>query len=138
MIYQIKETITSHDSFSHEKRKISDIFIVYQNKHFLIDEDIYVFTQVNREEDNDKKENNSTKVDIITIEIYSYVLSLTELKEYVENITNTYLSTIKNNRTNKRFIYFLDQVTYRENESRFNCWREELFESARSLMESKI
>jgi DNA replication protein DnaC len=133
MIYQIKETVTSHDSFSHEKRKISDIFIVFQNKHFLIDEDIYVFTQVNREEDNDKKENNSTKVDIITIEIYSYVLSLTELKEYVENITNTYLSTIKNNRTNKRFIYFLDQVTYRENESRFNCWREDLFESARSF-----
>ena len=57
MIYQIKETVTSHDSFSHEKRKISDIFIVFQNKHFLIDEDIYVFTQVNREEDNDKKEN---------------------------------------------------------------------------------
>ncbi len=133
MIYQIKETITSHDSFSHEKRKMSDIFIVYQNKHFLIDDDIYVYTQVNREEDNDKKENNSTKIDIITIEIYSYVLTLTQLKAYVDNITNTYLSTIKNNRTNKKFIYFLDKVHCNDNESRFNVWREDTFESARSF-----
>jgi DNA replication protein DnaC len=134
MIYQIKETITSHDSLSYDhKKKTLDIFIVYQNKHFLIDENIYAYTQVNREEDNDKKENNSTKIDIITIEIYSYVLSLAKLKEYVDNITTNYLSSIKNNRTNKRFIYFLDQVTYRENESRFNCWREDIFESARTF-----
>jgi hypothetical protein len=62
MIYQIKESISSHDSLSYEKRlKVTDIFIVFQNKYFLIDKDIYVYTQVNKEEDHDKKENNNTK-----------------------------------------------------------------------------
>jgi ATP-dependent Zn protease len=134
MIYQIKETITSHDSLSYDhKKKTMDIFIVYQNKHFLIDENIYAYTQVNREEDNDKKENNSTKIDIITIEIYSYVLSLTALKLYVDNITSNYLSNIKTNRTNKKFIYFLDKISHNDNETKFNCWREDIFESARTF-----
>jgi len=134
MIYQIKETITSHDSLSYDhKKKTMDIFIVYQNKHFLIDDNIYAFTQVNREEDNDKKENNSTKIDIITIEIYSYVLSLTALKLYVDNITTDYLSNIKTNRTNKKFIYFLDKISHTDNETKFNCWREDIFESARTF-----
>lgn len=134
MIYQIKETITSHDSLSYDhKKKTLDIFIVYQNKHFLIDENIYAYTQVNREEDNDKKEHNSTKIDIITIEIYSYVLSLTALKMYIDNITSAYLSNIKTNRTNKKFIYFLDKIAHTDNETKFNCWREDIFESARTF-----
>jgi len=136
MIYQIKESLSAYDSLSQEKHlKITDIFIVYQNKHFLIDKNIYAYTQVNREEDNDKKENNNTKTDIITIEIYSYVLSINELKQYIDNITQLYLSKIKANRDNKKFIYTLDKVSfnYNNNETIFDCWREDLFESSRNF-----
>jgi hypothetical protein len=136
MIYQIKESLSAYDSLSQEKRlKITDIFIVYQNKYFLIDKNIYAYTQVNREEENDKKENNNTKTDIITIEIYSYVLSINELKQYIDNITQLYLSKIKANRDNKKFIYTLDKVSfnYNNNETIFDCWREDLFESARNF-----
>lgn len=136
MIYQIKESISSHDSLSYEKRlKVTDIFIVFQNKYFLIDKDIYVYTQVNKEEDHDKKENNNTKTEIINIEIYSYVLSMSELKRYIETITQNYLYKIKENRDNKRFIYTLDKVSfnYNNNETILDCWREDLFESSRNF-----
>ena len=136
MIYQIKESISSYDSLSYEKRlKITDIFIVFQNKHFLIDDNIYVYTQVNKEDDHDKKESNHTKTEIINIEIYSYVLSISELKIYVDNITKSYLYKIKENRDNKKFIYTLDKVSfnYNNNESILDCWREDLFESSRSF-----
>jgi chaperone BCS1 len=136
MIYQIKETISTHDSLNYEKKhKITDIFIVFQNKHFLIDKDIYVFTQVNREEEHDKKESNNSKIDIITIEIYSYTHSISYLKKFIDTITNNYLSKIKSNRHNKKFIYTLDKVlfNYNNNETILDCWREDLFESSRNF-----
>jgi DNA replication protein DnaC len=136
MIYQIKESISSYDALSYEKRiKITDIFIVFQNHHFLIDNDIYVYTQVNKEDDHDKKESNHTKTEIINIEIYSYVHSISQLKKYVDNITKTYLYKIKENRDNKKFIYTLDKVSfnYNNNESILDCWREDLFESSRNF-----
>ena len=136
MIYQIKETITTHDSMNYEKKnKITDIFIVFQNKHFLINKDIYAFTQINREEEHDKKESNNSKIDIITIEIYSYIHSISYLKKYIDNLTNIYLSKIKSNRHNKKFIYTLDKVSFNNNnnETIFDCWREDLFESSRNF-----
>jgi hypothetical protein len=86
MIYQIKESVSSHDSLCNNGKghKVTDIFIVFQNKHFLIDKDIYVYTSVNREDEVDKKEHNNTKIDIITIELYSYTLSLMQLKNYID------------------------------------------------------
>jgi hypothetical protein len=136
MIYQIKESVSSHDSLCEgKKHKITDIFIVFQNKHFLIDKDIYVHTTVNREDEHDKKESNNTKTDIITIEIYSYVLSISSLKNYVDLITNKFLTNIKFNRENKKFIYTLDKVSfnYNNNETIYDCWREDLFESSRNF-----
>ena len=47
----------------------------------------------------------STKTEKITIEIYSYTLSLYQLKEYIDDITTQYLNTIKTSRENKKFIY---------------------------------
>jgi chaperone BCS1 len=138
MIYQIKESVSSYDSLCNNNGKgykVTDIFIVFQNKHFLIDKDIYVYTSVNREDEVDKKEQNNTKIDIITIEIYSYTLSLAQLKNYIDIITKNYLSNIKINRNNKKFIYYLDKVTYNynNNETIYDCWREDLFESSRNF-----
>ena len=90
---------------------------------------------MNREDEVDKKEQNNTKIDIITIEIYSYILSLAQLKNYIDTITKNYLSNIKINRNNKKFIYYLDKVTYNynNNETIYDCWREDLFESSRNF-----
>jgi hypothetical protein len=139
-IYSIKESHTNYQSSSSElseKRKPLDIFMVYQNTDFKIDHNIYVKAEIQQEDsrdcgDGDKGKTN-TKTDKITINIYSYVYSLSYLKKYIDDITDKYLLSIKNNRINQRFIYMLDKVKLGEQEPRFNCWREDVFESSRNF-----
>ena len=108
--------------------------MVFQNKRFKIDEYIYVNTSVEQEESRDEKEKISSKTDKITIRIYSYVYPVSYLKKYIDNITDAYLASIKNNRHNKKFIYKLEKIKFdTDNESKLDCWREDLFESTRSF-----
>jgi chaperone BCS1 len=111
-----------------------DLFMVYQNDHFYIDKDIYFKTDIEHQNDNSEKEKINIKIDKITIYIYSYKLSLHELRKYIDNITLQYLSSIKQNRLNKKFIYALQNVEIKEEEgSQLSCWREDLFENARTF-----
>lgn len=107
--------------------------MVCQNEHFLLDENIYVKTITEHESDRDDKEKMSIKTDKITIYIYSYKLSLAELIKYVDNITENYLKSIKNNRSNTKFIYSLDKTEVKDDDSRYSCWSEDIFESARTF-----
>jgi chaperone BCS1 len=61
------------------------------------------------------------------------VHSLSYLIKYIDNITESYLSSIKNSRTNQRYIYFLDKLKFSDEESCLDCWREDIFESARTF-----
>jgi ATP-dependent 26S proteasome regulatory subunit len=134
-IFTIKENHTNHQSsgIASERRKILDTFMVYQSKHFIMDNNIYVKTEIEHESDKDDKEKMSVKTDKIIIYIYSYKLSLNELMNYVDNITEKYLMSIRDNRLNKRFIYSLDKVEIKEDETPYNCWSEHLFESSRTF-----
>ena len=136
-IYKIKENHTNHQSSlsnnNDDKRKSLDLFMVYQNKHFLIDDYIYAKTEIEYESDKDEKEKTSVKIDKIVLYIYSYKYSMPELMKYIDDLTEKYLLSIKDNRANKRFIYSLDKVELKEGDSKFDCWREDLFESARTF-----
>jgi chaperone BCS1 len=135
-IYRIKEAhsnFQSSESNYNDKNKKLDIFMVFQNKHFIIDENIFVKTEIEQEADSDEKEKRTTKTDKIIIYIYSYVYSVSYLKNYIDQITDKYLSSIKENRLNKRFIYFLDKVKCNDEESKLNCWSEHIFESPRTF-----
>jgi chaperone BCS1 len=134
-IYKIKESHTNFQSSEGiENRKQNlDMFMVYQNKHFKIDENIFVKAEIEQEEIRDDKAKVNSKTDKIVIYIYSYVYSLSYLVKYIDNITENYLSSIKNSRTNQRYIYFLDKVKIGDEESSLDCWREDIFESARTF-----
>ena len=134
-IYQIKETSSNYDSTAkyREDKKQEDIFIVFQNKHFLIDEDIFVHSEIEKDEGNQKEEKIITKTDTITLKIYSYKHSLDYLKKYIDNITNEHLSTIKDKRYNKKFIYVLDNVKKDDDDSKYASWSEYVFESNRTF-----
>jgi len=134
-IHKIKEM---HSNFQcstegDDKRKNFDIFMVYQDKHFKIDNNIFVKAQMEQEEFRDDKDKINTKTDKITISIYSFKYSLNYLKNYIDNITENYLSSIKNNRINQNFIYKLDKVKLEEDETVYSCWREYTFDSARTF-----
>jgi len=134
-IYRIKEAHSNFQSSSnnHDKKKNFDIFIVCQNIPFKIDDNIFVKTLIEKEESSDDKEKINSKTDKITITIYSYVYPINYLINYVDNITKEYLLSIKENRTNKRFIYCLDKVNIDNDENILNCWSEYIFESARTF-----
>jgi ATP-dependent 26S proteasome regulatory subunit len=134
-IYQIKETSSNYDSNAkyREDKKQEDIFIVFQNRHFLIDNDIYVHSEVENDETNKKEEKIITKTDTITLKIYSYKHSISYLKNYIDNITNQHLLSIKNTRSNKKFIYLLDKVKVEDDDSKLSCWSEYEFTSARTF-----
>jgi hypothetical protein len=136
-IYKIKESHTNYQSSvsnnNDDRRKISDLFMVYQNKHFLIEDSIYAKAEIEHESDKDDKEKTSVRTDKISIYIYSYKCSMPELIQYIDKITELYLLSIKNNRLNKKFIYSLDKVELKDDDSKFDCWREDLFESARTF-----
>ena len=48
-IQSIKESHSNFQSSDEERRKNLDIFMVYQNKHFTIDEDIFVNAKIEQE-----------------------------------------------------------------------------------------
>ena len=134
-IYCIKEAHSNFQSSSEhdDEKKNLDIFMVDQNSHFILDNNIFVKAEFGQEESRDDKERVSTKTDRITINIYSYIYSVSYLKNYIDDITEKYLSSIKKNRSNKRFIYLLDKVKFTPEESVYDCWREDIFESARTF-----
>ena len=137
-IYQIKEILSNYDSNviykNTTEQKITDIFMVHQDKHFQIDDKIYAYTLTEKEENKDEK--MATKTDKITIEIYSYEYSLNYLKNYIDKITNNYLLTIKDSRANKQFIYVLNNVNINKDnrdEDIYSSWSEYTFESTRTF-----
>ena len=134
-IYKIKENHSNLQSSNRfDTRKNYDMFMVYQNKHFEIDNDIYVKADIEIENDSNEKDKTNIKTDKITITIYSFKYSLAYLKKYIDDITEKYLLSIKETRQNKRFIYFLDKTEINsDEESKLDCWREDLFESARTF-----
>ena len=133
-IYSLKEVHHNVENNSNKQNTEIDIFMVNQYKKFLIDKDIFIEIKNEKEEDsNDKNEKINIKTDRITIKIYSYVLSLSKVKEYIDDITSKYLAQIKNYRQNKKFIYTLSKVKPSDDDDSGGCWSESVFESSKTL-----
>lgn len=127
-IKEIKEYYMSFDEDN------SDLYIVSQKNKFILnaDLDIYGCTVLQTEDCNDKNSKVSSKIDKITIKLYSYKTSLDDLKNYVEKLKNNYLSKIEKSRSQKRFIYTLYKTKCDEDSNNsYQCWNEQTFESNR-------
>jgi hypothetical protein len=129
-IYKIKEY-----SFTISRREGNEpIYIVSQDSKFLLDYDkqIYAYTYVsneNNEATDGKKQNN--KIEKIKIVLYSNKSSISDIKLFVENITNNYLENIATSRHNKQFVYTLTKTKFED--YIYECWNETIFESSRSF-----
>ena len=133
-IFQLKETYSNYDTFlnrNESHKKVLDFFMVSQKRHFKINDSIFV--SCNTSNDDNQSEKVVTKTEKITIEIYSYSLTLYDLKKHIDDITNEYLNTIKTNRENKRFIYILNKVKCEEEDNIYSCWHETQFLSTRTF-----
>lgn len=133
-INHIKEY--SFDNSNSKNQRDVGIYMVIQNTNFLISKEhqIYAYTKIsNEEKDEEKKSKNKNvvKIEKINIQLFSYKSNINTIKEFVEDITNIYLSTIDDLRDNKRFIYTLNKAKYEEN--RYELWDENVFSSTRQF-----
>ena len=117
-----------------EKR---DIFIVDQAKHFKIKNEIYckVYKHTDNCSNEDSKKNYT--MEQINIEIYSYTLSLKQLTNFIDNITQDYICSLEKSRKNKKFIYTLTNTGSDDNNSydreTIKKWDECIFKSTRNF-----
>ena len=135
-IYEIKESYSNCKTATYNGESgmsVSDLFIVSQKRSFLIDENIYACAMFENESEKENRgqDKSEVKIDKITIQIYSYQYSMSELIQYVDRITNEYILKIKKERKNKKFIYQLEKTKC--DESVFECWSEFPFESSRNF-----
>jgi len=112
------------------------IFIMNRPKPFLLDKylDIYGFVILSSGDSNEgagKEGKTITKVDRYELTIYSYTRSMSEIINFIDQITDTYLKEIENGRQFKKFCYTIQHLkpdhTYDE------CWSEEEFISSRTF-----
>lgn len=128
-VHEIKELFSNMSNNDQQKQ---DPFIVCQRHRFSIDENIF-FT-ISSEMDNEEGPNKTTrKVEKLTIEIFSYTLSVWELTKYVDNITLNYRQNIYEDRKTKQFIYNAIKTTLKEDESKYDLWEEHIFVSNRNF-----
>ena len=147
-IYSVKEFATSGNNYddyrmagSDTSDKIdktsNDIFIVDQIQRFKLNNDIYckVYISSDNIETNTNKNSSTINIETVQIELFSYTLSLNEVKKFIEINTNKYISQIKDKRYNKKFIYTYiggskDQDRYEDN---LSVWEECEFNSSRNF-----
>jgi ATP-dependent Zn protease len=128
-VQEIKE-LYSNSSINNKDGGVSH-FIVSQQKEFVIDKDVFI-TIINRKEDHEGNK-KSYQIENITIELFSYKYTLVELKQYLDNIVSNYKKTIQNDRTDKQFIYSVDKITLKDDESNCDMWKEEEYVSNRQF-----
>jgi hypothetical protein len=131
-IYSIKEQTLYNRRGIDEK----SIYMVNQYKKFVVSKklNIYAYTYLIENKDNNDdntKLSKGVKVDKIVIEVFSYTSSIEVIKDFVDNITQKYISNIENARHNQRFIYTLIKNTYENNSC--ELWDENVFHSTRKF-----
>jgi SpoVK/Ycf46/Vps4 family AAA+-type ATPase len=136
--YNILENIEKNKTIYHLKEQYcndyktkNDSFMVVQKKRFIIDKNIYAYTEIEEIENNNKESKIDTKIDKIKIIIYSYKLSIKELIQYIEKITEKYLKNIQNSRKDISFVYTLNKIKFED--SKYECWSESKFESVKTF-----
>lgn len=134
-IHHIKESHSTRQpgTYDSNNRTGCDIFTVNQHSAVKLDDGIFVRVGVEQENNSDEKDKTNIKMDKMSLNIYSYVHSISFIKAYIENITVNYLRSVKESRSNSRFIYSLDHVNPKGDDGILSCWREDVFATARTF-----
>lgn len=117
----------------------NDIYVVNQKKSFEIKKNVWCRVNI-VEEDIEQHSRNSgragagTKLEKITIDIYSKKCSLTDLKEDLDKITEKYMDNLYIYRRDKLFIYSLSSFkTNSEGSCSIPAWNECRFISSKNF-----
>jgi hypothetical protein len=139
-VYNVKEMYSTIDPRKtnpdlYYGKDVEDIFMVDQIKPIEIEKDIFVVCNISKENKEETTEKTTIRREKITIKIYSYKYNFSHLKKFIDNIKDEYLSSIKTNRFNKKFIYTLENDAKKndDGEIKFSNWSEVEFYSCRTF-----
>lgn len=138
-INRLKEMMdnTDTDTCENKNKFDKDIYVVDANcRAFPLNNEKTIYVKVTFSDntgDSDKLIEMCGKVDTIRIEIYSRVLSIIDLKNYVDNLTLNYLKKIEGHRKDKIFIYTLHPSKSDDDGNNNNNWMERPFRSTRKF-----
>jgi hypothetical protein len=132
-IKEYAESANSHNSYGDKittsTQEPLDIYVVKQNRSFVLTKDIFCTVVFNNEDLGD-----ATKmicmIETISLHIFSYKKTLGELQEFVEGITKKFLINIENCRWNNFYIYTL-VGTESNDDHKLSSWEECPFKSNR-------
>jgi len=123
-IYSIKEFADSSNIYDEQgdpyssnrsnrnQKRLLDMYVVNQPQQFLLCPDIFCKVSFKNDIINGKSQkktddSNSSKIEIINLEIFSYKKSLDAIKQFIDKISLEFISEIHNTRLDKKFIYTL-------------------------------
>jgi len=108
-------------------------FSVFQTTPFLLDKarDIYCLITENTDVQQDAKMN--ARMVKYTIQLFSYLSKVTEIREFLETIRREYVKKIENSRRDKLYVYTLAKAISDREDDRYDCWQESLHDSAKTF-----
>lgn len=109
----------------------TNVFVVNQSDKFKLADEIYC--KIDMYNDLEEKDSKKFESEIITIEIFSYKKSLSDIKNFIEEIKSNYEIKRNNYRKNKKFIYMLNKQENCRNSFKSIMWKEYEFTSNRTF-----
>ena len=129
-IHEMKELYSNN---ANNDNKSNDQYIVCQNQRFSIDPDIFFHIDYDIDTHEGTSSKPTTKVENITIQIYSYKYNIHHLTDYIDDITTNYRKKLHDDRKTKQFIYTAIKTEVKDNESKYEIWDEQVFTSNRTF-----
>lgn len=136
-IYSFKEYAEHEESRYTKCNKFfsqqDDIFIVNQYKKFTISTDLYCIVTIEKDKIDEKQQ---SMIEIINIEIFSYILSKKHIQDFLDNLVIQHKQDLLKIRHNKKFIYNLigHKNSNNNNDDDYrNQWEEYVFTSTRNF-----
>lgn len=133
-----------YDDDENEKKTIEEnMFLVEQDKHFTLCNNVFckIYSFNNHAENSNNKK---CETEIITIEIYSYEKTVSQLRTFVDKLKHNYENKLSNYRKNKKFIYMLNATNAPDSrmwsEYEFNSYKvfDNLFFDGKTELINKI
>jgi hypothetical protein len=135
-IRELKELFIAMDKFrdKDDDEDESDMYIVSQKRPFLYNKELNIYAIADfytEDSGGGEKDKQTTKTDKITLTLYSYETNTCGIKNYVTNLTDTYIKAIEKSRNSQKFIYTLIKTKYED--YKYECWAEYPFDSTRTF-----
>ena len=117
----------------------NDIFVVDQFKPFELIPNIWCCVKNDRDIEESQQGKNISRINIITVHLFSNKFKLIDIQKFIDKITKEYLESIYNFRENKTFIYTLNNIPQKNRDDSDNdgilknTWDECEFSSTRNF-----